>query len=62
MSAPEIAETDSERSKRDSSLFLAVTIIASKVVALLSVDSSVFFNDAATTEIYTLSLHVALPI
>ena len=40
MSAPEIAETDSEISSKDSSLFLAVTIISSKVVALFSVDSA----------------------
>ena len=40
MSDPEIAETDSEISRRDSSLFLAVTIISSKVVALSEVDSS----------------------
>src|SRR5690606_41516388 len=37
-------------------------ILASTVQHKLSVISSFFFNDAATTEIYTLSLHDALPI
>src|SRR3954464_4473899 len=32
------------------------------VAGLLRVPSRRFFNDAATTEIYTLSLHDALPI
>src|ERR1022692_1047917 len=30
--------------------------------ATVDLDSSIFFNDTATTEIYTLSLHDALPI
>ena len=32
------------------------------VLLLLSIDMFFFFNDTATTEIYTLSLHDALPI
>src|SRR6266540_7028276 len=32
------------------------------MIASLSVSSFFFFNDTATTEIYTLSLHDALPI
>src|SRR5258705_55136 len=33
-----------------------------RAVGVLAVDDLVFFNDTATTEIYTLSLHDALPI
>src|SRR2546430_12049388 len=32
------------------------------MVVILCLSSLFFFNDTATTEIYTLSLHVALPI
>ena len=35
---------------------------ADSKVALAKMESDFFFNDTATTEIYTLSLHDALPI
>src|SRR3989475_11056521 len=37
-------------------------MLVSSVTFLLSFSSFFFFNDTATTEIYTLSLHDALPI
>src|SRR2546427_10757463 len=39
-----------------------VQYISFFVIGLLSIFSFFFFNDTATTEIYTLSLHDALPI
>src|SRR2546428_13605073 len=41
---------------------LAVSHFFVLIITLLSRSSFFFFNDTATTEIYTLSLHDALPI
>src|SRR5438105_15830581 len=41
---------------------LLLTLSTSSSYVLLFVSSFFFFNDTATTEIYTLSLHDALPI
>src|SRR2546421_93130 len=39
-----------------------ISTLFSKVANCISVHTTVFFNDTATTEIYSLSLHDALPI
>src|SRR3712207_2216533 len=39
-----------------------ISILSARIFNLLSIVSFFFFNDTATTEIYTLSLHDALPI
>src|SRR5438874_12256242 len=44
------------------SLFLVDHILVSVIYVLGKVNIIFFFNDTATTEIYTLSLHDALPI
>src|SRR2546426_2066509 len=44
------------------SLAIALTIISSKLIRAVDNYCFFFFNDTATTEIYTLSLHDALPI
>src|SRR5436853_7641814 len=41
---------------------LLIIFLSSSCCSLLILSSSFFFNDTATTEIYTLSLHDALPI
>src|SRR5262249_58005735 len=46
----------------DSSLSALRRCVASSSCSLLSLSPFFFFNDTATTEIYTLSLHDALPI
>src|SRR2546428_3262780 len=43
-------------------MFLAASICCCLILLLSSSFSFFFFNDTATTEIYTLSLHDALPI
>src|SRR5205823_12419862 len=43
-------------------LYFSFCLISHSIVSLLSLFSLFFFNDTATTEIYTLSLHDALPI
>ena len=48
-----------ERNTRWAILLTAVTMVAEIVGGWIYI---FFFNDAATSEIYTLSLHVALPI
>ena len=36
--------------------------LAGQIGRLITISTTFFFNDTATTEIYTLSLHDALPI
>src|SRR5205823_13885379 len=43
-------------------LVIVYAIFTITIIALLSLYLFFFFNDTATTEIYTLSLHDALPI
>src|SRR5246500_6038799 len=48
--------------RRERGIFLKAYPFSPSVPSDGSLSSSVFFNDTATTEIYTLSLHDALPI
>ena len=44
------------------SKFLNLQNVIKFLLSFYHVESLIFFNDTATTEIYTLSLHDALPI
>src|SRR5258705_63521 len=58
-----IKDIESERLNANHSMSSAVSvIILLKCLCLASILFFFFFNDTATTEIYTLSLHDALPI
>src|ERR1039457_4150662 len=46
----------------DAQLRMVASLVAMGVTISPAVSSFFFFNDTATTEIYTLSLHAALPI
>src|SRR3989442_15114607 len=43
-------------------VILGLLLLASEFLSALVISCFFFFNDTATTEIYTLSLHDALPI
>src|SRR5207249_12002455 len=43
-------------------IIISFTQLSPAIIHLLLYSSSFFFNDTSTTEIYTLSLHDALPI
>ena len=51
-----------ERHDGDLSLVLSFIVRGLVLSPNLQIDNTFFFNDTATTEIYTLSLHDALPI